>query len=97
MVRITNGVDIFEVTSGAYENNFKKLGYEIVKAKNEDVVDEFDDTKTDDEKFIDEMEETPISMWSKGDIKKFAQLNEIDISGTKNADEARQIISEYLK
>ena len=42
MVRITNGVDIFEVTSGAYENNFKKLGYEIVKAKNEDVVDEFD-------------------------------------------------------
>lgn len=97
MVRITNGVDIFEVTSGAYENNFKKLDYEIVKAKNEDVVDEFDDTRTDDEKFIDEMEETPISMWSKGDIKKFAQLNEIDISGTKSADEARQVISEYLK
>lgn len=35
MVRITNGIDIFEVTNGAYENNFKNLGYSIIEDKKE--------------------------------------------------------------
>lgn len=35
MVRITNGTDIFEVTNGAYENNFKSLGYSIIEDKKE--------------------------------------------------------------
>lgn len=35
MVRITNGTNIFEVTNGAYENNFKNLGYSIIEDKKE--------------------------------------------------------------
>ena len=101
MVRITNGAEIFEVTQGAYDNNFKKLGYTIMndsKAKKTEVVNaEPEDTRSKEEKFIDEMKETPISKWSKADIKKFAELNGIDFSGTKNADEAREVISEFLK
>ena len=100
MVRITNGVDTFEVTNGAYENNFKKLGYTIVeegKAKKEVVNAEPEDTRSPAEKFVDKMKEIPISKWSKADIKRFADFEKIDISGTRNADEAREIISEFLK
>lgn len=35
MVRITNGTNIFEVTNGAYKNNFKNLGYSIIEDKKE--------------------------------------------------------------
>lgn len=101
MVRITNGVEIFEVTQGAYDNNFKKLGYTIMndsKAKKTEVVNaEPEDTRSPAEKFVDKMKEIPISKWSKADIKRFAEFEKIDISGTKNADEAREVISEFLK
>ena len=100
MVRITNGKEMHEVTKGVYENSFKNLGYELVeeeKAAKTDDSGEVVDEKTNDEKFINEMKETPISMWNKNDIKKFAELSGIDISETKNADEARQVISEFLK
>ena len=99
MVRITNGVDIFEVTQGAFENNFKKLGYSIMKdsKKKEAAKEQVEDTRTEDEKFLDEIVEKPISQWSAKQIKKFAELKDIDLSETKNADEAREVISEFLK
>ena len=98
MVRITNGVDVFEVTHGAYENNFKKLGYSIMKeGKKKEVVEEEVDARTDDEKFVDGIVEKPISQWTSKEIKKFAEIKGIDISETKNADEAREVISEFLK
>lgn len=43
-----------------------------------------------------ELLEKPISQWSNNELKDFAAENDIDLSGTKNAKEAKSIIKEYL-
>ena len=45
---------------------------------------------------MDEVQEKPISQWNKEEVKRFAALKNIDISGTKNAGEAKNIIKEFL-
>jgi hypothetical protein len=37
-----------------------------------------------------------VSQWNKEEVKRFAALKEIDISGTKNANEAKEIIKQFL-
>lgn len=98
MVKITNGVVTFEVTRGAYNGIYSHQGFKPVDevaekkvATNEDV-----DNRTDDEKFADELVEKPISQWNKEEVKRFAAIRDIDISGTKNANEAKEIIKQFL-
>lgn len=97
MVKITNGVNIFEVTRGAFDGIYSRQGYTIlndkVPGKQEIQVPE----KTEDEKFLDEIIEKPISQWNKDEVKRFAALNEIDITGTKNANEAKEIIKSFIE
>ena len=100
MVKITNGKDIFEVTRGAFDGIYSRQGYVLVKEKkNASNVDDNNKVpeKTDDEKFLDEIIEKPVSQWNKDEVKRFAALKEIDISGTKNVSEAKEIINEFLK
>ena len=95
MVKITNGTNVFEVTRGAFDGIYSHQGYKII---DEDKVEtnaqegSGEPEKTEDEKFIDEIIEKPISQWNKEEIKKFAALKDIDISGTKNATEAKELI-----
>ena len=95
MVKITNGVNVFEVTCGAFDGIFSRQGYTIVDEKkevNEVKVPE----KTEDEKFVDEIVEKPISQWSKDEVKRFASIRGVDIAGTKNVNEAKEIIKGFL-
>jgi hypothetical protein len=98
MVKITNGKDIFEVTRGAFDGIYSRQGYTIIDengvtdANTPDVPE-----KTDDEKFLDEIVEKPISQWNKDEVKRFAALKEIDITGTKNANEAKEIIKGFIE
>lgn len=106
MVKITNGRDTFEVTEGAFEGIFIHQGFKKVNDKKEeskiiideveipviDAVDEFDD---EDEP--EEVEnEKPVSQWTKAEVKEFAKSNGIDISGTKNVNEAKEIIKQFI-
>lgn len=95
MVKITNGVNVFEVTCGAFDGIFSRQGYTIVDEKkevNEVKVPE----KTEDEKFVDEIVEKPISQWSKDEVKRFASIKGVDITGTKNVNEAKEVIKGFL-
>ena len=95
MVKITNGVNVFEVTRGAFDGIYSRQGYTLVE--DEKVANVTTPPgKTEDEKFLEEMIEKPISQWNKDEIKRFAALEEIDITGTRSADEARGIIKEFL-
>lgn len=105
MVKITNGVNIFEVTDGAYENNFKKLGYKIVNEKGSKAKDAKQEVEVDnavEEKSVEEtikmseLVEKPLSNWTKDEVKKFAKANKIDITGTKGVDEAKERINDFL-
>ena len=95
MVKITNGVDVFEVTRGALDGIYSRQGFKIVideAAKSSVNAPE----KTEDEIFMEEILEKPISQWSKDEIKRFAAIIKIDISGTKNASEAKEIIKSVI-
>lgn len=99
MVKITNGVDIFEVTKGAYDSIYSRQGYKIVE-KNEPIIeDEIPESneKTEDEKFVEEVVAKPISQWNKDELKRFAALKDINISGVKNAGEAKAIIKDFIE
>lgn len=107
MVTITNGVESFTVPNGSV-GIYKRAGYRVVKSApveahveevveivEEPVVDE-DELSEEDAIFISAVEEKPLSQWSGNDIKKYAALNDIDISSTKSAKEARVIIKKFF-
>lgn len=99
MVKITNGVNVFEVTRGAFDGIYSRQGYTIVNEKSACKEKEPEapvDNRTEDEVFLDEIQEKPISGWNKEEVKRFAALKEIDITGTKNVNEAKTIIKEFL-
>lgn len=95
MVKITNFVNTFEVTQGAYDDIFKKQGFELVEE--EDKKETVEETKkTNEEAYIEELMEKPISQWNKEEVKTYASLKNIDISNTKNIGEARNIIKQSI-
>ena len=96
MVKITNGVNIFEVTRGAFDGIYSRQGYTIID-KERAVIKNKVTEKTEDEKFLDEIVEKPISQWNKEEVKHFAVLKKIDITGTKNAGEAKELIKSFLE
>lgn len=101
MVTIKNGNNIHVVTEGAYKEIFSRLGYEIISDKEEVSIEtpiDVDDNAMSEEdiEFILGVEEKPISQWSKTEVKKYAELKRIDITGTKNVNEAKEIIKEFL-
>lgn len=101
MVKITNGVNVFEVTRGAFDGIYSRQGYTIMneKAAKDAKAPEAPKApeKTEDEIFVEEILEKPISQWNKDEVKRFAGIKEIDITGTKNANEAKEIIKSFLE
>lgn len=97
MVDITNKVDTYSVTKGAYEDIFKRQGFKPVKEEKEDKKETVEETKkTDEEAYIEELMEKPISQWNKEEVKTYASLKNVDISKTKNIGEARNIIKQSI-
>lgn len=97
MVKITNYVNTFEVTQGAYDDIFKKQGFELVEEDKEDKKETVEETKkTNEEAYVEELMEKPISQWNKEEVKTYASLKNIDISKTKNIGEARNIIKQSI-
>lgn len=97
MVDITNKVDTYSVTKGAYEDIFKRQGFRLVKEEKENKKETVEETKkTDEEAYIEELMEKPISQWNKEEVKTYASLKNIDISNTKNISEARNIIKQSI-
>lgn len=101
MVKITNGVNVFEVTRGAFDGIYSRQGYTIMneKAAKDAKTPEAPKApeKNEDEIFVEEILEKPISQWNKDEVKRFAGIKEIDITGTKNANEAKEIIKSFLE
>lgn len=46
--------------------------------------------------YSENLEEKPITLWTKDELKEYARENNIDLSGTKSANEAREIIKDYI-
>lgn len=100
MVTITNGAITTSVPIGAYNSVFKHQGYRMVDglpSEGESREAERDAGYPDEnEEFLSRMKEKPLSQWTKDEVRKYAAINGIDISGTKNPTEAKHIIKGYM-
>ena len=98
MVKITNGVNVFEVTRGAFDGIYSRQGYTLIDEKTEAKnLETFTiPKKSENEIFIEEILKKPISQWNKEEVKRFAAIKEINISGTKSANEAKEIIKSFI-
>lgn len=97
MVKITNGINVFEVTSGAYEGIYKHQGYQLIGEKEKEFVPvNTGGGKTADEIFTEELQEKPISQWNKDEVKRYAAVNGIDLAGTKSVNEAKDVIKKVM-
>lgn len=104
MIKITNGDVIYEVTRGAYETIYKPMGFYEFDGKPvehvDDVVDdvadepeqEVDGKQSEDDAWCDELEKKPIGQWNKAEVKQYASVKGIDITGTKSINEAKDRI-----
>ena len=93
MVKITNGINVIEVTNGAFETVYKGQGYHKVAEQAVAAAPVKDENKDAGEANpIAELEEKPISQWSKAEVKEYAEAKGIDLSGTKNVNEAKDRI-----
>lgn len=105
MIKITNGTEIYDVTRGAFETVYKPMGFyefdgkpvEHVDDVVEDVVDEPEQEvdepeQSEDDAWCDELEKKPIGQWNKSEVKQYASIKGIDITGTKSINEAKDRI-----
>lgn len=70
-----------------------------------DKIDDFDNTesdvtgdneKTDDEIFVEIISKKPLTSWNKDEVKRYAGIYNIDLTGTKSASEAKERIKEFM-
>lgn len=94
-VNISNGVSSLRVQRGAFDTIFKLQGFFILK-ENEEAQEE-DIQENPDDNYCDLLLEKPISQWDKKEVKTFAAIKSIDISGTKGPSEAKEIVKKYLE
>lgn len=95
MIKITNGTNVFEVTNGAFDGIYSHQGY--IKVAENIKVKEVKKELTEDEKFVIDLKEKPIAQWKNEEIKKFALINNINLSGTKNSNEAKKTIAKWIE
>ena len=97
MITITNGKDVFKVSKGAFESIYKKQGFKVKTPKNQKPNKGDEQVEGDEKKLeLDAITEKPVAQWTKAEIKVFAEAYEVDLTGTKNATEAKEIIKEFM-
>lgn len=102
MIIITNGINEFEVSRGAYESIFRKQGYSIVVDTETEVVENNKDavvaepTKQVD-KDAEALMEKPISQWTKNEVKSFIDKKRIDVSGITSFNEVKDRVRKYIE
>lgn len=105
MIKITNGSEVYQVTNGAYETVYKPMGFVPVDgaavednaaADEESVSDEeWTEAESDvdeDAAWCEELKKKPIGQWNKSEVKRYAEIRSIDITGTKSINEAKDRI-----
>ena len=96
MVKITDGRMTIEVTTGAFNAIYSKQGFRRVNEPAVAQVENDPPELTDDEKFLADIAEKPLSQWSKEEVRHFAELKGIGLEGVKNTTEAKDRLKPVL-
>lgn len=103
MVVITNGINEFEVSRGAYESIFQKQGYSIIVDTETEAVEDNNDgaEATEHAEHVDKdaeaLVEKPISQWTKNEVKNFIAKKGIDVSGITSFNEVKDRVRKYIE
>lgn len=90
--------EIFQVTRGAYNTVFEGQGYSIVlKPKKAGQHKGADKAPSEDERFVAELMEKPISQWTKDEVKRFVDTKGIDTTGAKSVNEVKDLIKSMFQ
>jgi len=97
MIKITRNdgtkTVILEVTQGAFETIYKKLGYvplEMADGRQQTAAGTTQ--KSDDDLFLDTVKMKPIAQWSKKELQRYAALKELD----PKAADLRDVIKQQI-
>lgn len=88
MIDITDGTHEFNVTEGAFKDIFKKQGY--VEA-----VDDEESSKSELEAQVDSLNDKPVSMWTKQELKAYCDIHDISLEDVTSTDEVRKRVLEH--
>lgn len=88
MIDITDGTNTFGVTEGAFEDIFKKQGY--VEA-----VGDEESLKSELEAQVDSLNDKPVSMWTKQELKAYCDTHNISLEDVTSTDEVRKRVLEH--
>lgn len=102
MVKITNGINVFEVPSGAAKA-YEASGYHIVSGHDnvdkviieDEVVEDVVNDANDDNRFVEEIMEKPVSQWNGEEIRRYASIKGIDLTGVRTTKQARSAVIAY--
>ena len=99
MIKITKqdgtSKTILEVTNGAFETIYKKLGYVPLSETATSPPPEGEGTvppKSDDDLFMDAVEMKPIAQWSNKELHRYAVLVNIDPKAKNLRETIKQVI-----
>ena len=88
MIDITDGTHDFNVTDGAFEDIFKKQGYV-------EVAEDKESLKSELEAQVDSLNDKPVSMWTKQELKAYCDIHDISLEDVTSTDEVRKRVLEY--
>lgn len=88
MVNITDGTHEFSVTEGAFEDIFKKQGYV-------EVAEDKAALKSELEAQADSLDDKPVSMWTKQELKAYCDAHGISLEDVTSTDEVRKRVLEH--
>lgn len=90
--------EIFQVTQGAYNTVFEGQGYSIVsKPKKVGQHKSAGKAPSEDERFVAELMEKPISQWTKDEVKRFVDAKGIDTTGARSVNEVKDLIKSMFQ
>ena len=88
MIDITDGTHDFNVTDGAFEDIFKKQGYV-------EVAEDKESLKSELEAQVDSLNDKPVSMWTKQELKAYCDIHDISLEDVTSTDGVRKRVLEY--
>lgn len=99
MIEITNGRTFLSVTKGAFKEVFERQGFVLAK----DYVHEvgkagglIQSAETENlNLFAETLEAKALGKWTSAELRKYAQVKGIDLSGAKDMSECKQRIKDY--
>lgn len=99
MIEITNGRAFLSVTKGAFKEVYERQGFVLAKDYVSDVGKAgglIQSAETENlNLFAETLEAKALDKWTSAELRKYAQIKGIDLSGAKNMRERRKRVKDY--